>query len=167
MEFWNDRCAFLCQVLLLLLGTVQRSVEVRNAGFTENPNFNSKSGMFEAGEFSGTSTFTWQNAGNAGVTLTNEGSGSNLDDNILYTGVVLDNLGAVKTTNLTITGSTTIDGDVYGGGALASMETDKLLLVSRLPEELYMYTVIVPEPLFLPVTVSGMVLPLHDPQLRE
>ncbi|MBR3828216.1 MAG: hypothetical protein IKJ40_02805, partial [Bacteroidales bacterium] len=47
------------------------TVEVRDAGFTQDPNYNKNSGMFEPGVFSGTTTFTWQNAGEANVTLTN------------------------------------------------------------------------------------------------
>ena len=35
------------------------TVEVRNAGFTQDPNYNKNSGMFEPGVFSGTTTFTW------------------------------------------------------------------------------------------------------------
>ena len=37
------------------------TLEVRNAGFTQNPKFNSESGMFEPGVFSGTTTFNWKN----------------------------------------------------------------------------------------------------------
>ena len=98
------------------------TVEVRDAGFTKNPNYNSASGMFEPGVFSGTTTFTWQNAAEAGVTLENGKSGSDLDNHILYTGVDLNTLGQVKNSDITIKGSTIVTGDVYGGGALASMD---------------------------------------------
>ena len=36
------------------------TLEVRDAGFTKFPNYNSASGMFEPGEFSGTTTFHWE-----------------------------------------------------------------------------------------------------------
>ena len=101
------------------------TVEVRDAGFTQNPNYNKNSGMFEPGVFSGTTTFTWQNAGDANVTLTNGQLGSNLTNHILYTDVVLTTLGRVMgDVSLTITGNSHILGDVYGGGALSDANTD-------------------------------------------
>ena len=92
------------------------TVEVRDAGFTTAPNFNKNSGMFEPGVFSGTTTFTWQNATAAGKTLTNGGSGSDLTNHILYTNTELTGLGEVAHTNLSITGTTTVAESVYGGG---------------------------------------------------
>lgn len=92
------------------------TVEVRDAGFTTNPNYNSQSGMFEPGVFSGTTTFTWQNAAAAGKTLTNGQFGSDLSNHILYTNTVLTGLGEVAKSVLTINGTTTVAGSVYGGG---------------------------------------------------
>lgn len=92
------------------------TVEVRDAGFTTNPNYNSQSGMFEPGVFSGTTPFTWQNATAAGVTLNNNSSGSDLVNHILYTDIALTGLGEVANTNLTIKGSTTVAESVFGGG---------------------------------------------------
>ena len=104
------------------------TLEVRDAGFTQNhnPNYNSASGMFEPGIFSGTTTFTWKNAGEAGVTLTNGQSGSDLTTNhyYIYTNVDLSksNLGSVDgNVELTIKGKSKIGGlpgkgNVYGGG---------------------------------------------------
>ena len=100
------------------------TVKVRDAGFTENPNYNAQSGMFEPATVSGTKIFTWQNAAVAGVTLSNGNSGSDLVNQILYTDTPLNNLGEVKNTNLTIKGTTTVGECVYGGGALASMDAD-------------------------------------------
>ena len=97
------------------------TVEVRNAGFTTKPNYNKQSGMFEPGVFSGTTTFTWQNAEDAEVTLSNGNSGSNLDNHILYTNVTLEHLGEVQATNLTIDGTTTVGESVYGGGEESSV----------------------------------------------
>ena len=92
------------------------TVEVRDAGFTKDPNYNSQSGMFEPGVFSGTTTFTWQNAAAAGKTLTNGQSGSDLSNHILYTNTVLTGLGEVAKSVLTINGTTTVAHSVYGGG---------------------------------------------------
>lgn len=101
------------------------TVEVRDAGFTQDPNYNKNSGMFEPGVFSGTTTFTWQNAGEANVTLTNNQSGSDLTNHILYTNADLTTLGQVMgDVLLTITGNSHILGDVYGGGALSNANTD-------------------------------------------
>ena len=90
------------------------TVEVRVAGFTKNPNYNSKSGMFEPATLSGTTTFSWQNAEEASVTLSNDEPG--IKDNILYTNTVLTGLGEVANSVLTIKGSTTVGKSVYGGG---------------------------------------------------
>ena len=92
------------------------TVEVRDAGFTKDPNYNSQSGMFEPGVFSGTTTFTWQNAAAAGKTLTNGQSGSDLSNHILYTNTVLTGLGEVAKAVLSIDGTTTVLESVYGGG---------------------------------------------------
>nr|WP_288282042.1 hypothetical protein [uncultured Prevotella sp.] len=92
------------------------TVEVRDAGFTKNPNYNSQSGMFEPGVFSGTTTFTWQNAAAAGKPLTNGQSGSDLSNHILYTNTVLTGLGEVAKAVLSIDGTTTVLESVYGGG---------------------------------------------------
>jgi len=102
------------------------TLEVRNAGFTQNPNYNSASGMFEPGIFSGTYPFTWKNASEAEVTLSNNTSGSDLTTNhYIYTNVDLSksNLGSVDgNVKLTIKGSSVIGtgvattGNVYGGG---------------------------------------------------
>ncbi len=92
------------------------TVDVRDAGFATNPNYNAKSGMFEPGVFSGTTTFNWQNATAAGKTLTNGNSGSDLETHVLYTNTVLTNLGEVAHTKLTIKGGTTVGKSVYGGG---------------------------------------------------
>ena len=106
------------------------TVEVRDAGFTTNPNYNSQSGMFEPGEFSGTTTFTWQNAQVAGVTLTDGESGSNLTNHILYTNTVLTGLGEVAKTNLTIKGTTTVAESVYGGGEESGVGGDTKVTVT-------------------------------------
>lgn len=95
------------------------TLEVRDAGFTTAPNYNSSSGMFEPGVFSNTTTFTWKNAAEAEVTLTNNNSGSDLTNHYIYTDIDLSksNLGSVAgNVNLTLKGSTTVAGNVFGGG---------------------------------------------------
>lgn len=107
------------------------TLQVRDAGFTKNPNYNSASGMFEPGTFSGTTKFEWKNASEAGVTLSNNSSGSDLTNHYIYTNVDLSksNLGSVSgNVTITIKGNTTVGtetspgvlkantGNVYGGG---------------------------------------------------
>ena len=95
------------------------TVQVRDGGFTQNPNFNASSGMFEPAVFSGTTEYSWKNAGEAEVTLRNANSGSNLTNHYLYTNTDLSALGQVAKTDLTIKGNTVVrgivDGNVVGG----------------------------------------------------
>ena len=103
-------------------------IEVRNAGFSTNPNYNKNSGMFEPAELSGTTTFTWKNATEAGITLSNGNSGSDLSGHYVYTDVKLNNLGTVSNDiTLILKGTTNVGtlegnmlkagtGNVYGGG---------------------------------------------------
>jgi len=109
-------------------GTIP-SFEVRNAGFTKNPEFNSASGIFEAGEFSGTTTYTWKNAAEAGVTLSDGGNGSDPTNHYIYTNQDLTTLGQVGHTVLTIKGTTKVSGfvegetpgGVFGGGDMSAV----------------------------------------------
>ena len=91
------------------------TIEVRDAGFTQIPNYNKSSGMFEPAVLSGTTTFTWKNAAEANITLTNNESGSDLTDHYLYTDVDLTALGKVGATDLTIKGNTFVKGKVVEG----------------------------------------------------
>ena len=106
------------------------TVEVRDEGFTRNPNYNSQSGMFEPGVFSGTTPFTWQNATASGKTLTNGQSGSDLTNHILYTNTELTGLGEVAQTNLAIKGTTTVGESVYGGGEESGVDGNTTVLVT-------------------------------------
>ena len=92
-------------------------IKVRDGGFKTNPNFNSASGMFEPGVFSGTTDFTWKSASEAGVTLTNGQSGSDLETNhYVYTNADLTTLGQVQNVDLTVKGSTYVQGMIYKYG---------------------------------------------------
>jgi len=121
------------------------TLQVRDAGFASDggtgykvPKFNSGSGMFEPGTFSGTTEFTWRNISNAQEDETtlelkdgkikNGTSGSNLTKNYIYTDIDLSksNLGSVAgNVILTIKGNSVIGtagdttgkkGNVFGGG---------------------------------------------------
>ena len=128
------------------------TLEVRDAGFTLAPNYNSASGMFEPGTFSGTTEFTWRNISNAqedGTTLQltdgkikNGTSGSNLTKNYIYTDINLSksNLGSVAgNVNLTIKGNSKIGtegdtsgtkGNVFGGGESSYVTGDHTVTVN-------------------------------------
>ncbi len=105
------------------------SLEVRDGGFTKIPEFNSNSGMFEPGEFSGTTTYTWKNAAEAEKTLENGKSGSDPTNHYIYTNQDLTTLGQVGHTVLTIKGTTKVSGivenettgGVFGGGDMSAV----------------------------------------------
>ena len=106
------------------------TIPVRDAGFATggNPNYNNNSGMFEPAVLSDTTTFKWKNATEAGVTLSDGGSGSDLTNHFIYTDVELKSLGTVSNNiTLTLKGTTKVGtlegttlkagtGNVYGGG---------------------------------------------------
>lgn len=95
------------------------TLQMRDAGFTTNPNYNSASGMFEPGVFSGSTEFSWKNTSEAGVTLTDGQSGSDLTNHYVYTPIDLskDNLGSVTgNISLILRGKTKVKGSVFGGG---------------------------------------------------
>ena len=89
-------------------------IEVRDAGFTKIPKYNSASGMFEPGELSGTTTFEWEQVAEYPA----EGGEGFVDGNHVKTTQNLSktNLGAVSEVSLTIKGNSTVLGSVYGGG---------------------------------------------------
>lgn len=103
------------------------TIPVRNGGFTTIPKFNNQSGMFEPGVFSETTDFDWTQG-----TLTENKSAIKESDgkHDIYTNIDLTTLGQVKNSDLTIKGTTTVAGDVYGGGALASMDESGETMVS-------------------------------------
>lgn len=106
------------------------TLEVRDGGFTKVPKFNSASGMFEPGEFSGTTTFQWEN----GTFPNNNSADPKFSSGKVTTNIDLQksNLGSVDgDVNLTLKGETTVGtlegnassqtlkggtGNVYGGG---------------------------------------------------
>lgn len=80
--------------------------------FDPEPNYNTSTGVFEKGGFPDKETYTWTND----ETLFDESYLSTTGGNWIYTEEDLSNLGQVQTANLTITGTTTVLGSVYGGG---------------------------------------------------
>jgi hypothetical protein len=116
------------------------TLQVRDAGFTKIPNYNSASGMFEPGVFSGTTEFTWKNAAEASVTLNNKQSGSDLTNHYIYTNQELTGLGTVATATLTLKGNTTVGtleggilkagtGNVYGGGDESAVDGNTTVIL--------------------------------------
>ena len=94
------------------------TIEVRDAGFTTNPNYNKNSGMLEPGVFSGMTEYQWKHVDN----LSNGGSGTTSviqngkTINYVLTDADLTALGQVGETDLVIKGNTTVAGGVFGGG---------------------------------------------------
>ena len=107
------------------------TIQVRDGGFTTNPNYNSSSGMFEPGVFTGTTEFTWKNAAEAGKTLTNGQSGSDLTNHYIYTDADLTALGQVKETDLTVKNNCLVEGAVYGGGDESSVNEHTLVKIQN------------------------------------
>ena len=103
------------------------SIPIRNEGFATIPVFNNQSGMFEPGVPSETTDFDWTSG-----TLTENKSAINTSEgkHDIYTNLDLTILGQVKNSQVTIKGTTTVAGDVYGGGALASMDESGETMVS-------------------------------------
>ena len=105
-------------------------IPIRNSGFTTNPKFNNQSGMFEQGVFSGTTDFNWTTG-----TLTQNQTA--LSDSQIYTDLNLStsNLGSVAgSVNLTLK-STTVTGNVFGGGESSYVTgTGNLVTVNLLGE---------------------------------
>ena len=94
------------------------TIPVRSAGFTTIPKFNNQSGMFEPGVFSEATDFDWTPGTLTENTTALNTEGGNHD---IYTGADLTTLGEVGATNLTIKGTTTVAGSVYGGGEESSV----------------------------------------------
>lgn len=102
------------------------TIQVRDEGFAEDhyPNYNNASGLFEPGEFSGTTEFKWFQKSEY---PTSEGAVGFLDDeghydidgrNVVTTvDITNTNLGSVEgNVELTIKGNSVVFGNVYGGG---------------------------------------------------
>ena len=110
------------------------TLEVRDAGFSENPNFNSESGMFEPGVFSGTTTFQWETGSFPNNnTADPKFSGGKVTTNI---NLSKSNLGSVQAARLTLKGNTMVGtqgdndtGNVYGGGDESSVSGNTTVIL--------------------------------------
>ena len=108
------------------------TIQVRNTPAfiaDKEPSKNINIGMFEMGEINTTEEYQWKhvntlpNNGAAGMEETTAGK-------FVYTDENLTTLGQVKNSHVTIKGATVVTGDVYGGGALASMNESGETMVS-------------------------------------
>lgn len=123
-----DSCTVMGNVFGAGFSASLPTLQVRNGGFTKNPNYNKGSGMFEPGIFTGTTEYYWKHVN----TLTNNtvGISTSNDTNYVHTTVDLEHLGTVNgNVTLTLKGNTVVGsqdgegnlvdgtGSVYGGGA--------------------------------------------------
>ena len=85
------------------------TVEVMaTGGFTPEPHYDPDGGVYSSGVFPETTTYRWEHAASPSIDKTNH---------ILYTTADLTTLGTVTgDVTLTINGTTTVAGSVYGGG---------------------------------------------------
>ena len=90
--------------------TIPKASVFALGGFDPIPNYNEKTGVYEPEGLPASSDFTWSYTG------TLNGGSQALDGSNIKTTKDLDALGAVTTATLSLTGSTTVTGNVYGGG---------------------------------------------------
>ncbi len=116
------------------------TLQVRDGGFTTNPKYNSGSGMFEPGIFTGTTEFTWKQV----ASYPSEG-GAGFDGTQVITTQNLDktNLGSVGAATLTLKGNTTVGtlngssqlvegtGNVYGGGDESTVSGNTTVILQQ------------------------------------
>lgn len=90
-------------------------------GFVTEPHYDGNSGTYSAGIYPATTDYTWHYTSNT-ISTGNEFDETN---HLIYTNVNFPAEGGTVTGNVTLNigGTTTVSGDVYGGGALASSNT--------------------------------------------
>ena len=91
-------------------------VPVRKSGFTQVPNYNKNSGMFEPGVLSGIDYYEWKHVDNYPNNGSAQGFVTENGKNYVITTANLEALGQVANTDLTVTGNTKVAGSVFGGG---------------------------------------------------
>lgn len=110
-------------------------IEVRDSGFASDgeggyliPKYNSASGLFEPGVFSGTTTFEWEQVDSY---PSNGGAGFIHGNHVMTTqDLSKTNLGSVSgDIFLTIKGSSTVGGSVFGGGDESAVNGNTLVKV--------------------------------------
>ena len=98
------------------------TVDVREGGFNNKiPQINMNTGLFEEGTLSNATTYTWHQ-GN--VTDGNSAIETVGGQNYIYTPWDLSTLGQASDVELNISGSTTVGGSVFGGGAESATHGD-------------------------------------------
>ncbi|MBR2253851.1 MAG: chitobiase/beta-hexosaminidase C-terminal domain-containing protein [Prevotella sp.] len=102
-------------------------IPVRDAGFTKYPNFNTNSGMFEPGTFSGTTDYDWKHVAND----PDNGTAGTEDSKYVLTKADLNALGQVAHTDLTVTNNCLIEGRVYGGGDMSAVNQNTLVKIEN------------------------------------
>lgn len=96
--------------------TIPKASVFATGGFNPIPNYNEKTGVYEPEGFPASSEFTWSHV----ESLNNKAQA--LDGTNIKTTKNLNALGTVQTATLTIKGTTTVNGSVYGGGDESSVD---------------------------------------------
>ena len=115
------------------------TIQVRDGGFTQNPNYNSASGMFEPGIFTGTTEYHWKQVNS--LSNNTVGISTSGDTNYVHTTVDLNSLGAVEgnakltlnaTTVGTLVAGNLVDGtgNVYGGGEESKVQDSTIVTIT-------------------------------------
>ena len=103
----------------------------KTPAFTKDPAINNNIGMFEMGEINGFDTYQWKYKATADMPANGDsGMESSESGNFVYTDEDLTSLGSVGNTVLTISGTTTVGGSVYGGGEESGVDSDTEVTVS-------------------------------------
>ena len=93
------------------------------SGMSPNPNYNTNTGVFEAGGYPAAVEYTWSKT--KGASTTANSLVDDADGHWIHTDIDLTTLGAVKgKVTLNIEGTTTVAGNVYGGGESSDAEGD-------------------------------------------
>ena len=132
-----DSCTVMGNVFGAGFSATLPTIQVRNGGFTQNPNYNKGSGMFEPGIFTGTTEYHWKHVN----TLNNNTVGISTvgDSNYVHTTVDLDNLGTVTgNVTLTLKGNSVVGtegnsktGNVYGGGDESTVSSNTSVILQQ------------------------------------
>lgn len=95
--------------------------------YNPEPTYNTKTGQFEKGERPDPVTYTWDAAGSTVAPFTDDGN-----THKIYTDKDLNNLGKVLgTATLTLTGTTQVSGNVYGGGDMSAVSGNTTVILQE------------------------------------
>ena len=102
------------------------TIDVVSSGFTKNPGYNSKAGLFTPGVISASVPYKWKRG-----TLSNNSTALGTDTDgtyVITTDQDLANLGQVKDVDLTIKGNTYVKGDIHTYDDDGEIETAKTVV---------------------------------------